>query len=216
MVWALVRLWGRFFLHWRVEGAGQLPPTGPVLLAINHSSAIDPLLAGVAMQRKVRFMAKEELFRSPLGGWFLRQLGAFPVRRGEGDRQALKQALAVLEQGGVVGIFPEGTRSPDGRLQQAQTGIAFLARRGRAVVVPVAIAGTRNILPKGAWLPRCARVRILVGEPLRPFAGPEGDTGRAGEREGATHDQLRRFADEVMERIGDLMGRASADTPGTV
>ncbi len=197
LAWGLLRLVATLFLRWRVDGAENVPPGGPALLAINHVSAVDPLLSGIGTRRKVHFMAKEELFRRPALGWLLRRLGAFPVRRGEGDRQAIKEALALLAAGEVVGIFPEGTRSPDGRLQQAQTGIAFLAKRGRAAVVPVAISGSEAILPKGAHFPRPARVRVLMGHPLYPPESAE-----------ASHEQLRRFADEVMGKIGELMERA--------
>lgn len=203
---ALIRLWAKVFLRWRIEGLEHVPRTGPVLLAVNHLSAVDPLLAGTAIRRKVHFMAKEELFRSPALGRLLRHLAAFPVRRGEGDRQALKQALALLEAGEVVGIFPEGTRSPDGQLQQAQTGIAFLAKRGGAAVIPMAVSGTREILRQGVWFPRPARVRILIGEPLHAVGEGTGQPGESDRGE-AAHDQLRRFADEVMQKIGELVNR---------
>ncbi|MDI6871297.1 MAG: lysophospholipid acyltransferase family protein [Bacillota bacterium] len=182
---AVIRLVAAVILRWRVEGRKNVPATGPVLLAINHTSAVDPFLGGSAIDRRVHFMAKEELFRLPLVGSLLRQLGAFPVRRGESDRRAIRQALALLEAGEVVGIFPEGTRSRDGRLQQAQTGIAFLAKRGRAAVVPMAITRGRSL-------------RILIGEPLYAPSGGE-----------SAHEQYRRFADEVMQRINELMIRAS-------
>ncbi|HHW14643.1 MAG TPA: 1-acyl-sn-glycerol-3-phosphate acyltransferase [Firmicutes bacterium] len=198
----LIRLLAGVFLRWEIEGAENLPSEGPVLLAINHLSAFDPLLGGSAVNRKVHFMAKEELFRSPLLAALLRRLGAFPVRRGESDRQALRQALRLLEQGEVVGIFPEGTRSPDGRLQQAQTGLAFLAQRARAAVVPMAILGSRGLL---SGFLRPGKVRIVIGQ--RVYA-PEG-----GEDDSA-HERHRRFADEVMGRINALLAAAEEARKG--
>lgn len=185
-------------LRWRIEGADHLPSHGPVLLAINHLSALDPLLGGSAVRRKVHFMAKEELFRSKFLAAVLRRLGAFPVRRGESDRQALRQAVRLLEQGEVVGIFPEGTRSPDGRLQQAQTGLAFLAQRTGAVVVPMAILGTRDLFSHRTRSSRPAGVRIVVGEPLHAPGEDGGDS---------VHERHRRFADEVMGRINALLSQ---------
>ncbi len=182
---ALIRLWGRVVLHWRIEGKQHIPATGPVVLAINHVSAVDPFLGGSAIDRRVHFMAKEELFRWPPVAALLRLVGAFPVRRGESDRRAIRQALALLEAGKVLGMFPEGTRSRSGQLQQAQTGIAFLAKRGGAAVVPMALVRGRHL-------------RVLIGKPL--YVG-EGDGAGA-------HDQYRRFADEVMRKINELIEQA--------
>jgi 1-acyl-sn-glycerol-3-phosphate acyltransferase len=182
---ALIRLWARVVLRWQVEGVENVPATGPVLLAINHTRASDPFLGGSAIGRKVHFMAKKELFRLPLLAVLLRWVGGFPVRRGESDRQALRQALALLDAGEVLGIFPEGTRSPDGRLQQAQTGIAFLAKRGRAAVVPMALI-------RRGW-----RLRVLIGRPLY----------LSGASTPSAHGQYRQFADEVMGRINALLER---------
>ncbi|MGE5552623.1 MAG: lysophospholipid acyltransferase family protein [Betaproteobacteria bacterium] len=184
---ALIRFWARVVLRWQIEGREKFPASGPVLLAINHTSAFDPFLGGSAIDRKVHFMAKEELFRfSPLAA-LLRRVGAFPVRRGESDRQAIRQALALLEAGQVVGIFPEGTRSRDGRLQHAQTGIAFLAKRGRATVVPMALT-------------RGKRLRVVIGEPLQ--VGDEDTATAPGE---GAHELYRRFADLVMQKINEMM-----------
>lgn len=197
---ALIRAAGRILFRWHVEGVENVPASGPVLLAINHTSAIDPFLGGSAISRQVHFMAKAELFRFAPLRWVLRAVGAFPVRRGESDRQAIRDSLRLLAEGKVVGIFPEGTRSADGDLRQAQTGIAMLARRGRAAVVPMAISGSRGILPKGAWLPRPARVRVVIGKPLYPS-----DLEQATAEDAPAHEQLRRFADEVMRRIAELL-----------
>lgn len=167
------------YFRMRVDGLERLPSQGPAILAINHVSMLDPILVAAALPRPVHFMAKEELFRYPLLGWLLRWLHAFPVRRGQPDREAIARALSVLKAGGVVGIFPEGTRSLDGRLLPIQGGTAFLALKSGAAVFPVAIVGTHRAMPKGAWWPRRACVQIRVGEPLRLPEGTQGPVRRA-------------------------------------
>lgn len=169
------RLWKRFFLAWcrlqfrfRVEGAEHEPADGPVLVIANHTSAADPVLVAVALRRRVLTMGKEELFRVPVLAWWLRSLGGFPVRRGEPDRQALRHAAAELARGGAVVIFPEGTRSTDGRLQPAEPGAALLALRSGAPVLPVAVVGAHRVLPKGARLPRSRPVVVRLGPVLHP------------------------------------------------
>ena len=170
-----VLLW---YFRVRVEGLERVPSRGPAILAINHLSMLDPILVGAVMPRTVHFMAKEELFRYPLLGWLLRRFHAFPVRRGQADREALSRALAVLKAGEVVGIFPEGTRSPDGQLLPLQGGTAFLALKSGAAVIPVAIAGTHRAMPRGALWPRRTRVEIRVGEPMALGPAPSGSVRR--------------------------------------
>lgn len=169
------RFWKRFFLVWlrwqcrfRVEGAHHEPAAGPVLVVANHTSAADPVLVAIALRRRVITMGKEELFRVPVLGWWLRSLGGFPVRRGEPDRRALHVATRELVRGGVVVIFPEGTRSIDGRLQSAEPGAALLALRTGATVLPVAVVGAHRMLPKGARLPRPQPIVVRLGPPLHP------------------------------------------------
>jgi 1-acyl-sn-glycerol-3-phosphate acyltransferase len=140
--WYPVRAYFLWFLGARVEGLSHLPASGPVILCANHRSWLDPPLVGGAVPRRVHFMAKEELFRYPLFGPFLRLLGAFPVRRHTADRGALRSAVRVLRRGGVVGMFLEGTRSRTGRLGPARPGAVWLAVTTGAPVVPVAISGS--------------------------------------------------------------------------
>lgn len=163
----LFRVFFRVWLRWEVSGSENVPPVGPLILAANHSSLLDPPLVGGAVRRPVRFMAKDELFRPPLFGRVLRAMGAFPVRRGRPDRQAIKLALRILESGGVVGMFPEGTRG-DGRvLLDPQGGAAMLALKSGAALVPMAIKGSGAVMPKGARLPRRVKVSVVVGRPFR-------------------------------------------------
>ncbi|OIQ60702.1 1-acyl-sn-glycerol-3-phosphate acyltransferase [Moorella thermoacetica] len=150
----------RFICRWEVRGRENIPAGGPVVIVANHISYLDPVVVGVAFPRMVRFMAKEELFHIPLFKYIIRGLQAFPVRRGESDRAALKTALQILRQGQVLGIFPEGTRSPDGRLLPFQAGAAVLALKTGATLLPVAIKDTNRVFRGG-------HIRITFGRPLK-------------------------------------------------
>jgi 1-acyl-sn-glycerol-3-phosphate acyltransferase len=152
----------------RVEGREHEPAAGPVLVVANHVSTLDPPIVGVALRRQARYMAKQELMDTPVLGWFLRSVGVFPVRRGEADRRSIRVALDALERGGLLVMFPEGTRSPDGRLQAPEPGAALLALRTGAPVLPVAVAGTQHAMPKGAKWPRRTRVVVRMGPTLQP------------------------------------------------
>jgi len=155
----------------RVHGCEHIPATGPVVMVANHSAMIDgPLLLGLLHRRTV-FLVKSEMFSGALG-WFLLRIGQLPVRRGEPNRAPLLDAVRVLRAGGVIGIFPEGTRGI-GDVANAHHGAAWLARSGGAVLLPVACRGTRR--PAGARIRLRPRVDVLIG---KPFAAPEG-RGRA-------------------------------------
>jgi 1-acyl-sn-glycerol-3-phosphate acyltransferase len=145
---ALVRLVFRIRLH----GVEHLPATGPVILAGNHTGFLDGPLVFMLLPRPSYFLVKSELYDSPFRP-FLRFARQIPVRRGVPDRTALTRAAQVLAAGGVLGVFPEGTRG-HGRLEKVQDGVGYLALRSRACVVPVVCVGTADALPKGARLPR--------------------------------------------------------------
>ncbi|HET8680024.1 MAG TPA: lysophospholipid acyltransferase family protein [bacterium] len=166
-------LWKGFFalcfrslFRLRIEGREHEPPSGPLLAICNHVSAADPFIAGVALRRNARYMAKQELFKNPVLGALLRSVGSFPVRRGQADRQSIRTALQALAHGEVLVMFPEGTRSHDGRLMPAEPGAALLALRAGAPVLPMAVAGTQHAMPKGRTLPRCVQVVVRIGPPL--------------------------------------------------
>jgi 1-acyl-sn-glycerol-3-phosphate acyltransferase len=157
---ALLRSWFRL----RVTGSEQIPAQGPVIVAANHKSFLDAFFLGLSTRRKVRFMAKVELFRGPLR-WLFTRLGAFPVRRGEADREALTTARAVLDQGGLLIVFPEGTRvdEPDA-LGSPHHGAGRLAVETGAPIVPAAILGTSHL-----WLgpiPKPRRVDVSFLPPI--------------------------------------------------
>jgi len=195
--WLLSRAVGRVFGWWTVHGGGSMPKTGGVILAPNHISYLDPPIAGAALRRQVRFMAKEELFRVPVLGSLIKAVGAFPVKRGTADRAAFRQAVSLLEAGEVVCIFPEGTRSLDGSLQPAEPGFGMMVLRSRVPVLPVALSGTNRVLRRGSGFLHFAKIRVNVGEPL-DFSDLH---DRAGDRE-AMEEVGRR----TMAAIAELQG----------
>ena len=162
----LLRLLFRLFNRWEVTGREHVPSTGGVLLIANHTSYSDPPIVGTACPRPVHFMAKAELFDRPLLGAFIRRTHAFPVRRGAADRTALRRAVRLLREGRVLLVFPEGTRSPDGRLQELEQGAAFIALSGKAAVVPVGLVGADRLLPKGSPILRPAKLHVRFGPPV--------------------------------------------------
>jgi 1-acyl-sn-glycerol-3-phosphate acyltransferase len=190
-----------------VEGLENIPRTGAVILAANHLSFSDSFFIPVAVPRPVAFIAKAEYFnaRGLKGLWnrafYARFAGAVPVDR-SGSRNAttaaLDGAIAILEAGGIFGIYPEGTRSPDGRLYRGRTGIAEIALRTGAPIVPVGIIGTDRIQPPGKKIPRLGRPTIRVGKPL-DLTGAK-DLGKPA--------LIRRaITDQVIEEIGKLSGQ---------
>lgn len=151
--------------RWQVTGREHVPRTGGLLIIANHTSYADPPIVGTAFPRPVHFMAKSELFAFPLGP-IIRRTHAFPVRRGEGDRAALRTALRMLKEGKCLLIFPEGQRSPEGRLIAFEPGAAFLALASGAQVVPMGIDGADRVLPRHRPFPRPAKLRVTIGPPV--------------------------------------------------
>ena len=149
----------------RRAGRGHLPPAGPVILASNHRSFLDPFVIGTAASRPIYYVAKEELFRFPPAGWWLNALGAFPVRRGAGDADTLETARAILARGDVVLLFCEGTRVRPGPLGRPRRGVGRLALESGAPVVPVAVLGTEAV--RDGWRIRPHRVRVRLGPAVR-------------------------------------------------
>ncbi len=186
----------RAMFRLRAEGA-QNVPSGGAILAGNHASYADPVLLWCLAPRRVHFMAKSDLFQGVLG-WGLPRLWSFPVRRGVADRTALSIASDILREGGHVGIFPEGTRHLDEGLGEAHGGVAFLAIRNDVPVVPVGIAGTDRIWPKGQKLPSLSAVRISYGTPLRPEEYAQG----------GTKDRVDSMTEELMRRIAEELEKA--------
>ncbi|PYO02147.1 MAG: 1-acyl-sn-glycerol-3-phosphate acyltransferase [Candidatus Rokuibacteriota bacterium] len=188
----------RLLFRLRSHDRERVPPTGPVLLVANHSSLLDPPLVGGSAPRPVSFMAKAELFRIPLFGGLIWRLNARPVRRGGNDPSALRAALRVLERGGALLVFPEGTRGPEGELRQGKAGAGMLAVLSGASVVPVYINGSGRAWPRGQRLPRPSRVTVWFGEPIS-FAGQSGGSRKAAYEAASQH---------MMAAIGQLKERS--------
>jgi 1-acyl-sn-glycerol-3-phosphate acyltransferase len=146
-------------------GRKNIPKKGPVILAANHRSFLDPFVVGCCVRRPVYFVAKKELFEKRWQGWLLNRLGAFPIRRGEGDEESMATARAVLERGGALVIFPEGTRIRKSGLGRPKRGVGRLALETGAPVVPIAIMGTDRA--RRGWRIRPVWVRVRCGRPLR-------------------------------------------------
>jgi 1-acyl-sn-glycerol-3-phosphate acyltransferase len=156
-----------FHLYFRMSRVGRehVLPDGPMIIAANHRSFLDPFVIGTILRRPVYFVAKQELFRKPLTAWFLNSLGAFPIDRGNADGDAMALAKEILERGDVVVIFPEGTRVRPGALGTPRRGVGRLALETGAPVLPVAVIGTERI--RQGWRIRPHKVRIRVGPALR-------------------------------------------------
>jgi 1-acyl-sn-glycerol-3-phosphate acyltransferase len=187
----LMRVWFRI----RVEGGDNVPKDGPVILASNHRSNMDPVLLASALHRPVAFMAKAELFVGPLG-WIMRWIGQFPVKRGGIDREALRRTDAVLARGSMLGLFPEGTRG-DGRFSAVHPGLAYIVVRQRCPVLPVAIFGTERVRRRFGWLPFASPVRIVIGPAIDL---PESTGDRAGRR--AASEVLRQRLQAFLATAG--------------
>jgi len=194
----LMRVWFRI----RVEGGDNVPKDGPVILASNHRSNMDPVLLASALHRPVAFMAKAELFVGPLG-WIMRWIGQFPVKRGGIDREALRRTDAVLARGSMLGLFPEGTRG-DGRFSAVHPGLAYIVVRQRCPVLPVAIFGTERVRRRFGWLPFASPVRIVIGPAIDL---PESTGDRAGRR--AASEVLRQRLQAFLATAG---GQPALDT----
>lgn len=166
--WPVRAILQPFFHIWfRMARIGRehIPESGPVIFAANHRSFLDPFVIGTMMRRPIYYVAKKELFRQRLAGWFLHSLGAFPINRGAADEDAMSTARAILERGDCVLIFPEGTRHRHGGLARPKRGVGRLALETGAPVVPVAVIGTEDV--RRGWRIRPRKVRIRAGRPIQ-------------------------------------------------
>ncbi len=189
----------------RVVGRENVPVDGAVVLACNHVANIDPVFLGVASPRQVRFMAKSELWSFRPLARLVEALGAFPVRRGEADRDAIRSAVSYLDERAMVGIFPEGRRQKSGRLGTPQPGFALLALRDGVKTVPVAMTGTNRILRGG--VPRLPKVTVTFGPPL--------DVSVEGLPRGERHAEIgRRLMTSLAEALGQEWEPARTDQSG--
>jgi len=184
---------------WEVKGREHIPRAGGVIVASNHISFWDPPMLGATIPREVHFLAKEELFATPLVGPLIRSLNSIPIRRGVADLSGLARAIAKLREGGGLLMFPEGSRMRDGELHPARPGVGMIAVHADVPIVPCYVSGSNR---PGRWLLRRERVRIWFG-PARPWqelAGAEGDMapGRA---------LYTRVGEGIMREIAALRAR---------
>ena len=156
------------YFRGRVYGQENVPSKHPLVVVSNHASYFDPPLLSCCVGRPVAFMAKEELFDIPLLKQGIRLYGAYPVKRGAGDRGALRSAMTALKDGWLVGIFLQGTRTVDGRIDDPKLGAAMIAAKARVPLLPVSLWGTEKILQKGSAFPRPVPLTIRIGEVIAP------------------------------------------------
>ena len=192
--WVVARGIARALWGFRGLWSERIPNSGPVVIACNHVSNWDPILVGLGCRREVHFLAKEELFRNPLLRWLIRAYNALPLRRGIVDRRALRLASEVLEGGGALVMFPEGTRSRDGKLGRGKPGVGYLACASGGPVIPAYITGTEALAR--AFRTRVP-VRVAYGEPIWP-------EGREG------HDDHMELTERVMGGIAALREEVDA------
>jgi len=170
---AILQVLSKLLFRLQHEGVENIPREGPLLIASNHQSHLDPPMIGLGIPRYVYFIAKRELARSRLLGWYMRNLGTILVDRGQG-REALEAALEYLNAGRAVVIFPEGTRTRTGRLNPGRKGVGVLAHRSGAVVLPTCITGANRCFPVGSKIIRPGRIKVRFGKPLRFTHLPSG------------------------------------------
>jgi 1-acyl-sn-glycerol-3-phosphate acyltransferase len=200
------------FRPW-VEGMDNIPETGGAILASNHLSFSDSIFLPLALKRRVTFLAKGEYFtgtgvKGRLTAGFMKGVGQVPIDRsgGRASEAAMRKAAEILGKGELLGLYPEGTRSPDGRLYRGKTGIARMALESGVPVIPVAMINTFDVQPPGQIVPRVMRIGIRIGKPLdfSRYAGMEGD-----------RFVLRSITDEIMYELMLLSGQEFVDTYAT-
>jgi 1-acyl-sn-glycerol-3-phosphate acyltransferase len=214
-----------FYLLWsvKVEGREHIPTHGPAILAANHQSFCDSFFLPLVVRRRVTYVAKAEYFDNWRTAWFFRAAGQIPMQRGGGDasQRALNTAMGVLDEGGLLGIYPEGTRAPDPRLHKGHTGVARLSLGCDVPIIPVGIVGTRAVQPPGSRMMRpFHEVTVRFGPPLTfqcngrlvttgDCAGPAGGAG--DQTDGSEQVQLRDLTDALMSEIARLSGQEYVD-----
>jgi 1-acyl-sn-glycerol-3-phosphate acyltransferase len=204
---ALPPVTDRYF-HTRIEGVENVPDEEPVIIAINHLSVLEHFLVPVAIPRPVYFLGKSDYWDSWKTRWFFRGVGVVPVYRdgGEKGNASLRTGVEILGRGDIVGIYPEGTRSPDGRLYRGKTGPVRMALEAGVRIVPVGVSGTDRAMPTGSYLAKRVPVTIRYGEPL--------DFSRYADRK-TDPFVLRSATDELMYEIMLLSGQEYVDEYGS-
>ena len=190
---------------WRIHATGvhHVPQQGGAILASNHLSYTDHYFLPAVVPRQIFFISKAQHFDVPVQRWLFEQWGVIPLKRGEGDNEAMARSLQMLADGKLFGIYPEGTRSVDGKLHKGRTGVARLALMAKVPVIPVGMIGTDKVLPKGKNVPKLKKVSIHIGAPMHfdEFYGMEND-----------RKVTREITDRIMHAIRDLSGQEYVDS----
>ncbi|MBI4328259.1 MAG: 1-acyl-sn-glycerol-3-phosphate acyltransferase [Chloroflexi bacterium] len=206
-----MRLCFTLFSRWQVEGAEHVPSRGPFIAVANHSHYLDPPLINASLSRKVLFLAKRELTQTPgWPGWCIVHYGFIPLDRERFDREALRRAQEVLEKGGAVGLFPEGTRSRTGQLQEARPAAAFLAIQSGVPILPIAISGAGSLGSLRHALPRRPPITVRIG-PIFQLPTPLSPS-----REvivSASHSMMERIAALLSPELRGVYGAGRGATP---
>lgn len=186
------------FLMGEIEGRQNVPASGPCIIAANHASHFDPPLVGAPFRRHINYFARKSLWAGRIACWWLDSVGTIPIDRdGDSDISAMRRTLEALRGGGLLTLFPEGTRSKDGSLQTAKPGIGLIAARSQATVVPCRVFNSHKVLPREARLPRLnIRVDVTYGAPL---IAEDYDPGREAGKE-----RYQLIADRIMAAIARL------------
>jgi 1-acyl-sn-glycerol-3-phosphate acyltransferase len=204
-VWVVLWVWCRLFWRLTVEGRENLPRSGSYIVAPVHRSNIDFAVVAVMTRQRLRYMAKDTLWKYGLGRIW-EALGAFPVHRGSADREALRRCMDVIATGEPLVMFPEGTRQHGPEVQPLFDGAAYVAARTGVPIVPVGIGGSDRAMPKGSKTLRPAKVHIVIGKPMEPPAAEEGGgrIPRRGVREmtAALKTEIQVLYDEAQRRAG--------------
>ncbi len=189
--------WFRLFYRLRIEGREKLPLTGPVLLVCNHQSFLDPLLIGMATgPRPMHMLARRNLFKPFFMGWLLKSLNGIPVDRGTADIASMRRCIEIIKEGVGLSIFPEGTRTEDGRVLPFKSGMLLIARRSGAMIVPMAIAGSFEAWPRRRKLPHLTgRITVRFGDPV---------TGEQLQTAGDDARLLERFREQMQQMVDEL------------
>ncbi len=193
-------IFGTYF-RWRLYGVDNVPVSGPVILAANHASFVDPPLVGSALPRGINYLARESLFRFPGFGWYLRKLNSVPVDRDGAGAKGLKMILDRLLQGGGIILFPEGTRTPDGNFQPARSGIGLTVIKSSAPVVPVRVIGSYEAFNRHMRFPRPRQLKVIYGQPMLFKELREEATTCSKQRLKEIYQQV---ADDIMAEIRRL------------
>ncbi len=194
----------RTYCRMSISGGENIPRSGPFVLAPIHRSYIDTPIASGCTRRRLRFMGKDSMWKSKTFGWTLSALGAFPVTRGAADREAITRAIAVLESGEPLVLFPEGERKSGSDVQPLRDGAAYVACKAGVPIIPVGIGGSERVLGKGMKFMYPRKLVVLIGEPIRPAAAINGRMPRTDVKEVSLqlHERLQSLFDDAQRRAG--------------